>query len=538
MDYYTGGGHSVQSASGVFYMRIANMKLLEINGLEHAYTEKVLFSNTGLTLNKGECMGIVGANGSGKSTLLKICRGEILPDAGRVWWNSRIRTGYLDQYAQLDMNMTLSEYLRSAFSELYALEKEMNTFYEVYAAGDSTAFVAAAACQNRLENAGFYTVDTQIEQVAAGLGLLSLGLERKIAAISSGQRAKLILGKLLLDDAEVVLLDEPTNFLDREHVDWLGQYISGSRKTFMIVSHAGEFLQRVADCICAVENRRLHKYYGTYADYLLRSEHNRRDYLRRYARQQEYIARTEEYIRRNQAGNKCKNARGRRKHLQRLEHLEAPESVAYKPVFRFEGNVLSGRKSLLLQNLAVGYSFPLLSGMNMQVAGGEKILLRGFNGVGKTTLLQTLMRRIRALSGEFSFASSVTSGYFAQTERLAADELTPLEVVSAHSPGLQGMEVQRQLSLCGISRELAVSPLMNLSGGELARVKLCLLTLHPCNFLLLDEPTSHLDSMAKAALQRALAAFRGTVIIVTHEESFCRGWVDRVVDIAKLCTGH
>ena len=513
------------------------MKLLEISEISHAYGDKILFEDSGMILQRGERMGITGENGAGKSTLLKICMGEVIPDKGRVLWNSQVSAGYLDQHAQLNQQQTMLSYLRSAFHDLYAMERKMDKLYTLGSAGNTASFADAFQCQSILEEADFYTIDMRIMQVASGLGLDVLGLERNVASISSGQRAKLLLAKLLLADADVLLLDEPTNFLDSGHVTWLAEYIAGCAKSFLIVSHDTVFLQKTVNCICEVKNKYLQKYSGSFADYLRKSEHLGREYVHRYNRQQDYIRKTEEYIRKNKAGNKCKNARGRKKYLERLSRLAAPDVSGHEPVFTFNGCVMTGSKALELSGLTVGYSYPLLSGLNMVLHGGQKVLLKGFNGVGKTTLLETLMGRVAPLGGMFRFTRSAVIGYYAQNEGWGKSMLTPFELVSGKFPQLSRTAILREFSRCGIPESESGKHLCQLSGGEQARIKLCLLKLAPCNFLILDEPTNHLDKSAKAALKKALISFDGTILLVTHEEDFCRNWIDKVVVAGSLHTG-
>lgn len=229
------------------------MSLLEITGLRHAFGDNVLFQNADFALNRGEHVGVVGPNGAGKSTLIRICTGELVPDAGRVVWQPQVRVGYLDQQAAAEPSVTMRDFLRSAFAELYAAEDEMLRLY-ARSAQDAACLEKAAALQTMLEQRDFYGIDTKIEQVASGLGLTALGLARPIGAMSGGQRAKVILAKLLLEEPDVLLLDEPTNFLDKAHVAWLGDYLCGLRGAFLVVSHDRAFLQKIAGTVLLVSH--------------------------------------------------------------------------------------------------------------------------------------------------------------------------------------------------------------------------------------------------------------------------------------------
>lgn len=511
------------------------MSLLEITGLCHAFGDHVLFRNAALALNKGEHVGVVGPNGAGKSTLIRICTGELVPDAGRVVWQPQVRVGCLDQHAAAEPSVTMRDFLRSSFSELYAAEAEM---LRLYARGaEEACLLQAAELQTLLEQRDFYGIDTRVEQVAAGLGLTAVGLSRPLGEMSGGQRAKAILAKLLLEEPDVLLLDEPTNFLDQAHVAWLADYLAGLRGAFLVVSHDYGFLQRISGAVCDVDHARIAKYYGSYADFVKKKALLRADYVRQYAQQQRKIEETEAFIRKNRAGIKSKMARGRQKQLDRMERLETPEQDAARPRFRFQALPAPSTEQLAVRGLAVGYHYPVLSQLSFSVRGGEKLVVTGFNGVGKSTLLKTLVGQLPALSGSFSFSAQAAVGYYAQELTWPDLARTPLELVAAQYPSLSEKEVRRCLAQCGVSARHAMQPAGTLSGGEQAKVKLCLLAQRPCSFLILDEPTNHLDAQAKAALGEALAAFPGTVLLVSHEADFYRDWASRVIDIGRAARG-
>ncbi len=508
------------------------MNLLEIVNLSHAYEDKVLYRNQSLSLFKGEHMGIVGPNGAGKSTLIKILSGEIVPDGGRVVWHPQVKVGHLDQYAVVSNEDTILAYLKSAFQHLYDLNGRMGRLYEQYAlTGRDKTLAQAAQCQSILEAEDFYLVDIRIERVMNGLGLTTLGGDRPLAKLSGGQRAKVILAKLLLEEPDVLLLDEPTNFLDQEHVLWLSEYLSSFPNAFVVVSHESGFLENIAGCICDIDAGTLRKYTGKYSEFLRQKQHLREDHIRRYTAQQRQIKKTEEYIRRNIAGVNSKNAKGRRKQLERLERVAPPSGSLVRPTFRFSESPGATNEALEVMDLEVGYDYPLLPPLNMSVHGGERTVITGFNGIGKSTLLKTLMGCIPKLSGKFTFASSVCLGYYEQDLRWETPSLTPLQIIAAANPSLSTKEVRRLLARCGISSDHVMQEVATLSGGEQAKVKLCKLMLSPCNFLILDEPTNHLDSLAKAAFKDALDQFAGTVLLVSHEEAFYRSWADEVMDI-------
>lgn len=509
------------------------MSLLEIHELTHAFGDNVLYKNAELTLNKGEHIGIVGQNGTGKSTLIKICTEQLLPDAGRIIWQSNISIGYLDQYAEIDHSLTMKDFLKSAFSKLYDMEKEMAALYEKAASGEIAFLGRAAQLQEELEIYDFYSIDTYIEQVANGLGLMAIGLERPIAQMSGGQRAKVILAKLLLEKPDVLLLDEPTNFLDKEHIIWLSDYLSSLDNAFMVVSHDFVFLDKIANRIYDIDNESITKYYGTYSEFLKKKTLLREDYVRQYSAQQKEIKKTEEFIRKNIAGRKSKMARGRQKQLDRMEKMEALDQKEIRPYFHFPELPLTNTEHLLVKRLAVGYYFPILSGIDFKIKGGQKVVITGFNGIGKSTLLKTLVGQIPLVQGHYKFSEQVTFGYFEQDLSWADEGKCPIQIVSDQYPNMVIKDIRKHLAQCGILSKHAMQPIGTLSGGEQAKVKICLLTLSHCNFLIMDEPTNHLDVQAKEALKKALEEFSGTVLLVSHEEAFYREWVQRVIDIEK-----
>lgn len=513
------------------------MSVLELENLSHAIGDRVLYQKANFSLNKGEHVGLVGVNGSGKSTLLKIITGDIVPDAGFVRWQKDITVACLDQYAAIDPALTVQAYLRSAFAYLDAVQEALSALYAAMAEGDTSSEMLnqAASYQETLEREGFYEIEARIAQVAQGLGLAALGYERPVAEMSGGQRAKLILGKLLLTQPDVLLLDEPTNFLDKAHVDWLADTLMSSEKAFIVVSHDETFLQRVCNRICDIDEKKLRKYDGTYSEFLKKKTFLREDYIRKYAAQQREIKKTEAFIRKNIAGRNAKMARGRQKQLNRLERMEALSQKEVKPSFQFSALPFSAREMLVTSQLVVGYQYPLLQGIDFRVKGGQKIVMTGFNGIGKSTLLKTLVGHLSPISGSYHFSEQVRVAYFAQELSWRDATQTPLQIVHDANPHLSRKNVRQHLAQCGLSSALVEQPIGALSGGEQVKVKLCLLGFIPCNFLILDEPTNHLDRLAKMALQEALQQFQGTVLLVSHEEAFYRGWIDEIIDITKSC---
>lgn len=507
------------------------MSLLKVEQLTQGFGNQQLYRDVSFEVYKGEHIGVVGQNGAGKSTLIHILTGEQIPDNGTVVWQKGIRIGQLDQYAQGVWQQSLLNFLKGAFTAFYKMEQEMLWLYEQSAqSGDGAMLQRAARLQEQLQAQDFYNIGHRLQRVATGLGLDAIGLEKPMGQLSGGQRAKAILAKILLEEPEVLLLDEPTNFLDKEHVDWIADWLTGFSGTFLVVSHDAAFLGRIATTVLDVAYGSIQKYYGTYAEFLKQKTFLREEYIRQYRAQQRHIEKTEAYIRKNKAGVNAKMARGRQKQLDRLERL-APPPVSETISFSFLALEQAAQTALQVKGLQVGYDAPLLPGLDFIVERGQKLVITGFNGIGKSTLLKTLVGQLPPLAGKFSFAEGSRIGYFAQELRWETPENTPLEILAQQFPQKSTKELRRALARCGVTSELVSQAVQQLSGGEQCKVKLCMMMHKPYHILILDEPTNHLDQQAKEELQRAIRVFPGSVLLVSHEEKFYRDWVDKVFSI-------
>lgn len=503
------------------------MSLLTVTGLSQCFMEKKLYEQANFEIYKTEHVGIVGENGAGKSTLIKILCGEYAPDEGKIEWQKNLKIGYLDQHVEVEGNQSILEYLRSLYKTEYDLEMKMNLLYEN---GDESSLLKAAKLQEQLIDCGFYEIDVKINKVINGLGIRSIGKTRILKELSGGQRAKVILAKLLLEPLDLLLLDEPTNFLDKEHVEWLASYLNNFAGTFMVVSHDFQFLEKITNCILDVDASKITKYYGSFNDFLKQKEHRKLEHLRNFESQQKMIEKTEQYIRKNIAGNNSKNAQGRRKQLAHIERI-APPSNLKKYTLSFKPCESLSQQVLVLEDLEVGYHDSLLPKLNLKLIANQKMVIQGFNGIGKSTLLKTLLNRIPKIAGKFCFAPQVKIGYYEQDLNWENHQKTPLQIISDAFPKMLLRDIRALLAKGGIHDEQVEQPIYTLSGGEQAKVKLCLLMNQQCNFLVLDEITNHLDMDTKEALKKALINFQGTMLLVCHELSFYQDWIDQVIDI-------
>ena len=514
------------------------MSLLSIDNLTHSFGEKKIFANTSIRVLPGDKMGLAGRNGSGKSTLISILSGKLFPDDGIVEKLPKVSLGCLDQQALIDRTLTIMDYLRTAYAGLFEAEKRLLDTNEAMAlcTGEELDRLVrlSAALQQQLEQGGFYAVDSRIARVAAGLGIAAMGLSTPVGRLSGGQRAKVLLAKLLLEEPDVLLLDEPTNFLDRQHIDWLAKFLKGFKGAFVLVSHDPAFLSAVTNCIADIEFCSITRYSGGYDSFLAQKDQRKEEYLRNYTRQQTEIAKLEDYIARNLARASTTNmAQSRRKKLNKIERLEKPQALPV-PSFAFTHKPVSEQVLLDVKALSVGYDRPLLRGIDLRIKQGEKVAVRGFNGIGKTTFLKTIAGILPALGGRFAFADNIAVGYYEQEHTWADPNATPAQEILAAYPKLAPKDARKWLARCGLKAEHADRKLSLLSGGEQAKVKLCKLMMRSHTLLLLDEPTNHLDAAARDALRDVLKTFPGSVVLVSHDESFYREIVGRVFDVERL----
>src|SRR5690606_37404244 len=362
------------------------MSLLTVENLSHTFGDRTLFNDVSFRLVEGEHVGLVGANGVGKSTLMNILTGKIMYDSGRVEWQPKTHYGYLDQHTQLTPGRTIRETLQDAFLPLYEKEAELNNIAMQMGEADpdrlEELLEEMAEVQDALDAGDFYTLDVKIEEIARGLGLDAIGLERPVEALSGGQRTKLLLAKLLLEKPKVLLLDEPTNYLDEEHIQWLVNYLKNYPHAFLLISHDTEFMSSVTGVIFHLEFSRLSRYTATYEKFIELAELAKKQHLDAYERQADMIKKTETFIAKNKArASTTGRAKSRQKQLDRMDRIEKPE-IAAKPQFSFKETRSPSRYVVEAEALTIGYDKPLLPPLTFMIERGEKIALVGMNGVG------------------------------------------------------------------------------------------------------------------------------------------------------------
>ena len=504
------------------------MSILEVKNLSHGFGDRAIFENVSFRLLKGEHIGLVGANGEGKSTFMSIVTGKLQPDEGKVEWSKYVTAGYLDQHAVLEKGMTVRDVLRTAFDELFKTEERINEIYMSMAdegADVDTLMEEVGELQDRLETRDFYTLDAKIDEVARALGVMDFGMDTDVTDLSGGQRTKILLAKLLLEKPDILLLDEPTNYLDAEHIAWLKRYLQEYENAFVLISHDIPFLNDVINIVYHVENQDLVRYAGDYDNFQSVYAMKKAQLEAAYERQQKEIADLQDFVNRNKARVATRNmAMSRQKKLDKMEIIEL-QAEKPKPEFHFKESRTPGRFIFQTKDLVIGYDRPLTkSPLNLTFERNQKVAIVGANGIGKTTLLKSLLGIIQPLEGEVETGDFIDLGYFEQEAE--GSRQTPLEAVWDAFPALNQAEVRAALAKCGLTSKHIESQIQVLSGGEQAKVRFCLLMNRENNVLVLDEPTNHLDVDAKDELKRALQAFKGSVLMVCHEPEFYEGWTD------------
>lgn len=518
------------------------MSILTVKNLSHGFGDRAIFNNVSFRLLKGEHIGLFGANGEGKSTFMNIITGKLEPDEGQIEWAKRVRAGYLDQHTVLEKGSTIRDVLKSAFKYLFDLENEMNDICGRMADASpeelDRLLEDMGNIQDILSHNDFYIIDAKVEEIASGLGLSDIGLDRDVQDLSGGQRTKVLLAKLLLEKPDILLLDEPTNYLDEQHIEWLKRYLNEYENAFILISHDIPFLNSVINLIYHMENLELNRYVGSYDDFSRVYEAKKAQTEAAYKRQQQEIEELEDFIARNKARVSTRNmAMSRQKKLDKMEIIELAKEKP-KPEFNFRESRVSGRMVFETRDLIIGYDEPLSKPLNLNMERGQKIALTGANGLGKTTLLRSILGEIKSVSGGAELGDYLNIGYFEQ-EIKDANYNTCIDELWTEFPSFSQYEVRSALAKCGLTTKHIESRVVVLSGGEQAKVRLCKLINKETNFLVLDEPTNHLDIDAKEELKRALIAYRGSILLICHEPEFymdivsdvwnCETWTTKIV---------
>ncbi|MBN1890147.1 MAG: ATP-binding cassette domain-containing protein [Thermoflexales bacterium] len=504
------------------------MPILSTSAISKSYGAQDVLEGITCALAHGQRAALVGANGTGKTTLLRILAGLEEPSGGQVHRARGASIGYLPQRADEELagSQTVHAEMLSVFTDLRAQAEELRRLEQTMAEpGQYEAVVERyGELLERFEHAGGYTYEQRIVQTLSALGFDPSELERPVCQLSGGQKTRVLLAKLVLQTPDVLLLDEPTNHLDVEAVEWLEATLRDFKGALIVVAHDRYFLDAVAQTVWELERGHMESYPGNYSQYTaLRAERHAQRQLE-YKRQQEYIAHQEDFIRRYMAGQKTRQAQGRLKRLQRLERAERPRDAKALGL-RLQTELRSGDLVLYARELVIGYpgDEPLLACPWLELRRRQRVAFWGPNGTGKTTFLKTALGQVPPLGGEIEFGASVYVGYFAQVH----EELDPARTILETILDVKNLPIEQARGLLGrylFSGDEVFKPVGALSGGERARVALCVLTLQGANVLLLDEPSNYLDIASQEVLEEVLAEFGGTILMVSHD----RYLVDRL----------
>ncbi len=495
------------------------MSIVTANKLAKSYGAQDVFWDVSLRIARGDRIALVGPNGTGKTTLLRIIAGLDTPTAGRVYRARNQRIGYLPQEADLPGQCTLYEEMLTVFADLRAQQAELRRLEHQMAdpAQREAALKRYGEALHAFELAGGYRYESEIRMVLAGLGFSEEEQHQPLSILSGGQKTRALLAKLLLSQPDLLLLDEPTNHLDLAATQWLEEYLVNWKGSLVVVAHDRYFLDKVAERVWELSFGRLEDYPGNYSRYsTLRAERLERR-LAEYEAQQKYIEKTEDFIRRYKAGQRTREARGRQKKLDRLPRLERPRE-AKKISLSIKTDLRGGDLVLTTEHLAVGYQpgEALFTCPDLCLRRGERAALLGPNGSGKTTFLKTVIGQVSPLGGLVQIGHNVKFGYLAQAHEDLDKENTILDEILE----VRNLPLEKTRGFLGrflFSGDDVFKLIGDLSGGERSRVALAKLTLAGANFLLLDEPTIHLDIASREILEEVLSDFEGTILLVSHD---------------------
>ncbi len=510
------------------------MGLLEVEGLKFKYADQELYNSINFRILPKEHIVLVGENGCGKSTFMNLIAGNLIPDAGKITWFNNVSYGYLDQQLKVQLDVTINEYLTEVFAPLYAKEALMNSYYEKLNNCPVSEYEKylnyAQTIQDELEEKNFYQINSTLGNMINGLGIASYGLNTHLKHLSGGQRAKVYLAKLLLDAPDVLLMDEPTNFLDSGHIEWLAKYLKGFDKAFVVISHDEEFLRQIGRVVYCLANKEMVRYKMDYDMFLKEKALRDKQYQSAYENQQKFIKHTQAFIQKNIVrATTSKQAQSRRKMLERLKVLEKPTYHETMHI-HFPYSKDLGQDVLKLANLTVGYNGKqVLNDLNFLLKHNQKVVILGRNGIGKSTIIKTIVGDLKPISGSFTWNPSVDMNYFSQEEEYD-NVTTPISYLKRYYPLKTDGELRSILATTGIKGELATRPMIQLSGGQQTKVRLALMTIKKSNVLIFDEPTNHLDVYSKSELWDSINEFKGSVILVTHESDFYEDLVDVVLE--------
>ena len=513
--------------------------ILSCSNICKSFGENDILKQVSFHIEDHEKAAIVGINGAGKSTLLKVLIGKLAADDGVVTWAKGASIGYLAQHQDLEGAETIYDALLEVKKPVIQMEARIRSLELEMKSASGDELEAKLSEYSRLnhefEMADGYSYQSEITGVLKGLGFTEDEFSKPITALSGGQKTRVSLGKLLLTKPDILLLDEPTNYLDEEHIEWLKRYLQDYENAFILISHDIPFLNSVINLVYHMENQELNRYVGDYDHFQEVYEVKKAQLEAAYRRQQQEISELKDFVARNKARVSTRNmAMSRQKKLDKMDVIELAAEKP-KPEFHFKYGRTPGKYIFETKDLVIGYNEPLSRPVTLSMERGNKIALVGANGIGKTTLLKSILGVIPSLKGSCELGENLQIGYFEQ-EVKGDNKTTCIDEIWAEFPSYTQYEVRSALAKCGLTTKHIESQVRVLSGGEQAKVRLCKLVNKETNILLLDEPTNHLDVDAKEALKQALIEYKGSILLICHEPEFYRDVVSQVWDCSKWTT--
>ncbi|EIA7034747.1 ABC-F family ATP-binding cassette domain-containing protein [Listeria monocytogenes] len=519
------------------------MILLQVQQISKFFGAEVILDNIKLEVKTGDRIALVGRNGAGKSTLLKIIAGKMSYDGGTISKPKSVEIGYLAQNTGLESSKTIWDEMLSVFDSLRKMEADLRKMElrlgepELY--NDPEKYQALMTdydtLQHTFKESGGYTYEAEIRSVLNGLRFYPEDYEVEIASLSGGQKTRLALAKLLLAKQDILVLDEPTNHLDIETLAWLETYLQNYHGSLLIVSHDRYFLDKVVNQVYEISRTKIDHYKGNYSSFVNQKQAKLEQMWKEFDKQQKQIAKLEDFVARNIVrASTTKRAQSRRKQLEKMDVLGRPQGDEKAAHFGFQFEKQTGKDVLMVDQLSIGYAKDkrIASNLTFEMKRQDSLALVGPNGIGKSTLLKTLIRDIPALSGEFHFGAGVKIGYYDQEQAKLTSNKTVLMELWDDYPELNEVNVRTTLGNFLFSDDDVLKNVQSLSGGEKARLALAKLTLLEANVLILDEPTNHLDIESKEVLEAALIDFEGTILFVSHDRYFINRIASKIVELA------
>ncbi|ACJ32591.1 ABC-F family ATP-binding cassette domain-containing protein [Anoxybacillus flavithermus] len=512
------------------------MIILQVNQLSKSYGAEQVLSDIKLEIQEKDRIALVGRNGAGKSTLLKIIAGQLSYDTGEIIKPKHVTIGYLDQYTGLQAHRSIWEEMLDVFAPLQQMEKQLRELEQQMSLHDADyerLLEQYDRLQTEFKEKGGYQYEADIRSVLHGLRFSQYDYTTKVSTLSGGQRTRLALGKLLLTRPDLLILDEPTNHLDMETLQWLEQYLKNYDGAILIVSHDRYFLDQIVTQVYELSRTKIKKYVGNYTSYLQQRAEQFEQQLKLYEKQQEEITKLKDFIQRNIArASTTKRAQSRRKQLEKMNIIDKPLGDEKSASFRFEIERPSGNDVLTANDLAIGYDHIIATNLSFRITRGDSIALIGPNGIGKSTLLKTIIKQLHPKQGEIRYGTNVQIGYYDQEQAQLTSNKRVIDELWDEDRLRTEKEIRTILGNFLFSGDDVLKPVQTLSGGEKARLALAKLMMKKANVLVLDEPTNHLDLDSKEVLEQALIEYPGTIIFVSHDRYFINKIATKIYELS------